>query len=401
MCTIYECIFLKGRGVWALHASAEYSLFNTSRTKKKPTISVHICAINEIFKQDSSCEIKNTNLKIKLDGKEVDWSLFAKDGHVYARFSAKFGSRVARKVEVSHTLFERTAGAETKKSDAYMIFDYHLEEGAAWDGVIGATYFNIKLPHKADPFNAKIFSKGERFNYKNRLAYFIGRKLNLDGDDGLSFYLTTPSYIYRVKRFKKRVNAMPHSPVRHLALASVLAAYPGAKDAIKDHVKTAFTRKLRKWAPDKAKEASVRYSEYLLELAEFKTSRTPCDETICVEKNRFEEIIDAICSSDRCTTRSKKELNACCSPQGSAESRQFTAENALEEIEDDTEEKIDVSSKVETITIVEEGPDIGAFMLRYAFLLLMAAIGFIGITGLVIFRIKNRNKKTRYEKTLF
>jgi hypothetical protein len=398
--TELEQVYLSDTPVWAFHGKAEFTLFNTARIKKKPTILVSICTSNERFQSGISCEMKKTDLKIKVDGREISWTHFARENHLFARFSLKFRPRGSRKVEMSHRLFERNAGTSgAPPSRDYMIFDYHLEDAGSWDGPVGATYFSAKLPFKADVFNAKVFTNGEKFLYKNRLAYFIGRKLKLDNDDGLSFYVTTPSYKHRVDRFMRKAKAIPHSAKRKLALASVLSAYPGAEGSMKKHVDLALKKKLKQWSKPEVENAVVLYSTYLIELNKFKNTRVPCDETICIEKNKLEKIISNICSSNRCTESGHKALAACCASPNSEASRDYNADESIEEMEDDTDE--DAHAINQPTTLKATGPSISDFMLRYAFLLLMAALGFIGATSWIIYRVKTRNRKPRYNKTLF
>ena len=397
--TELEQLFLNGQPVWTFRGKAEYALFNTSRIKKKPTILLPICTISERFQPGASCEFKKTDLTIKVAGQDIKWIHFAKGDTVFARFSLKFGPRTGQKIEVSHLLFERNAGSSVSSSNKdYMIFDYHLEDSGAWDGPVGATYFSAKLPFKADSLNAIAFSQGEKFKYKNRLAYFIGRKLKLDTDDGLSFYVMTPSYKHRVDAFKRKVKATPNSVKRRLAMASVLSTYPGAERIMNKHIDAALNARLREYEDSDKKNAIILYSNYMKALGNFQSTKTPCDETICIEKIKLESIIADICGSNRCKESNAKALAACCAPKDSEESRNYDHNESIEEMESDTDDEEEAAVMLPQTT--KQDPDIAGFMLRYAFLLLMAALGFIGITGWIIYRVKTRNQTPRYNKTL-
>jgi hypothetical protein len=262
---------------------------------------------------------------------------------------------------------------------------------------VGATYFSAQLPFKADPLNAIIFSNGEKFRYKNRLAYFIGKQLKLDSDDGLSFYVMTPSYKHRVDRFKRRVKATPHSAKRRLAMASVLSTYPGAKSIMNKHIDAALKRRLKKYEPSELENAIVLYSNYMSELGNFQSTREPCDETICIEKTGLEAIINDICTSKRYRESNTKALVACCAPKNSAASKDYDHDESIEEMASDTDDEEEAA--LPAVEVVAEAPDVTGFMLRYAFLLLMGALGLIGIIGWTVYRIKTRNQEPRYNKT--
>ena len=392
---------LQNRQVWGFEGEAEFSLQNTTRSKKKPTILIRLCTLNERFNSESSCGLKEMDLTIKADGRELDWSPFLKGRDVFARFSLKFGPKMGRKVMVNHRLFERGAGDHFADTSTYLTFDYHLEDSAAWDGPVGSTYFSAKLPFKADAFNGKAFSNGDRFLYKNRFAYFSRKKMKWENDDGLSFYVITASYRFKVDRFRRRLRAIPNSPKRQLALASVLAAYPGAHKQIEKHVRAAMKKQLKDWSEADIGNATTVYSKYLIELNKFKETQIPCDDIICISKSTLEKVIDNICRSNRCTENNKKELAACCAPKDSQQSRDYMPGNAIESMdtESDTDEGIE-SQPTKEITRKKSDSDIGGFMLRYAFLLFMAALGFIGLISWIIVQIRHRDKPTPYRKTL-
>ena len=392
-------MYLQNKQIWSFEGEATFLLHNTSRTKKKPTILIRICTVHERFNPQSSCAMKYMDLKIKIDGREIKASPFLRDNDVFVRFSLKFGPRTGKKVEVSHRLFERGAGDLFADNETYLTFDYHLEDSAAWDGPVGSTYFSAKLPFKADSFNGKAFSKGDRFFYRNRLAYFSKKNLELEHDDGLSFYVVTAPYRYKVDRFRKRLRAISHSPKRRLALASVLAAYPGAHHEIEKHVRVAMKKRLKGWSEADVDNATSLYSNYLIDLHKFKETQIPCDENICVSKSTLEKIVDKICKTNRCTESNNKELSACCAPKDSQEARDYEPGNAIEDLDADTDDEETDKLQIEGAQ-KKQTPDIGGFMLRYGFLLFLAALGFIGLLSWIIVRIKNRDKVTPYRKTL-
>ena len=397
--TDLEQVFIGNQTVWRFDVEAEFSLFNTSRIKKKPTILVPICTTTRPFQPGVSCAFKEINLKIAVDKRDTRYSTFARDGVVYARFPLKFSPRSGRKIVLSHVLMERAAGNPAAPlSRDYMIFDYHLEDSGAWDGPVGATYFSAKLPLRADAFNAKAFSNGEKFSYKNRLAYFSGRKLKLDADDGLSFYVTTSSYRHKVDRYRKRVKATPHSVKRRLALASALSVYPGAEKEMKQNIEKALQRRLKERSDAEIENASILFSNYLSAIGNFKSTKTPCDATVCIEKDNIANIVQDICSSDKCKESNSKALDACCAPPDSAASRNFDPTESIDELETDTD---DQEEAIQVPIVEDPGPDIAGFILRYAFLLLMATLGVIGLTSYIIYRIKTRNQEPKYNKTLF
>ena len=196
--------------MWAFDVKAVFLFRNTSRSKKKPIFLFPLCAIKGKFQPGSSCAYEKTGLRIKAGGKKMNLSHVVKDDQVTARFSLKFGPKTGRKVEISYRIFERSAGTPgAPNSSNFATFDYHLEDSGRWSGHIGATRFSVRLPFQADPFNAHMFSKGETFTYRHRHAFYEKRKLNPGSDDGLSFYITVPSYKNKVDVLKKRVRAKP------------------------------------------------------------------------------------------------------------------------------------------------------------------------------------------------
>ncbi len=310
---MHEITLPAGRA-FAFHVKASFSVRNTSASKKKPTVLLPICTLSGRFDSTATCALDKSDLKIKVAGRTVQWTQSVKDNRLYARFSLKFGPRTERKIEVTYRIFERLAGRVSSGTVRnFATFDYHLEDSATWAGNVGATRFSIGLPFQATPFHAQVFSKGERFKYRNRYAYYEKRQLNPENDDGLSFYITTLSFKNRVDHSKKRVRARPKSMKRRIDHVNLLAAYPGARSEIVKNLAVVFNKRLRRWDATKRKHAVQVYTQYLIERHRFKDEGKGCDANICVENQIISDVIRAICSkNDECFETHRQKMNDCC-----------------------------------------------------------------------------------------